>query len=121
MGPSLARMAKRAAPQKRVIAIARFSDPALPPRLEAGGVETIACDLLDRAAVEKLPRIANVVYMVGTKFGTAVDPAMTWAINVHAAAIVAERFAASRIVAFSTGCVYPFVPVEAGGAAGAPQ
>jgi nucleoside-diphosphate-sugar epimerase len=36
--------------------------------------------------------------------------------NVHAPTIVAEAFAASRIVAFSTGCVYPFVPVDSGGA-----
>ena len=80
------------------------------------GVETIACDLLDRRAVEALPRLDNVVYMAAMKFGASGNPALTWAMNVHAPAIVAETFAASRIVAFSTGCVYPFVPVDGGGA-----
>jgi nucleoside-diphosphate-sugar epimerase len=116
MGPTVARLAKRAAPDKRVVGVARFSDPAMRPLLEAAGVETIACDLLDRTAVERLPRLDNVVYMAAMKFGASDNPALTWAVNAHAPAIVAETFAASRIVAFSTGCVYPFVPVAAGGA-----
>ena len=116
MGPSLARLAKRAAPDKRVVGVARFSDPAVRAALAATGIETIACDLLDRAAVAALPRLANVVYMAGMKFGAAGDPAQTWAMNVLAPAIVAETFAHARIVAFSTGCVYPFVPVTDGGA-----
>ena len=116
MGPTLARMAKRAAPDKRVVGVARFSDLAMRSLLEAAGVETIACDLLERAAVERLPRLDNVVYMAAMKFGASASPALTWAINAHAPAIVAETFSASRIVAFSTGCVYPFVPVAAGGA-----
>ena len=85
-------------------------------QLDSAGVETIACDLLDRRAVEALPRIDNVVYMAGMKFGATGNPALTWAMNVQVPAIVAEVFAASRIVAFSTGCVYPFVPVDGGGA-----
>ena len=116
IGPTLARLAKRAAPDKRIIGVARFSNPAMRPFLEAAGVETIACDLLDRTAVERLPRLDNVVYMAGMKFGAAGDPAQTWAMNVLAPAIVAETFAHARIVAFSTGCVYPFVPVTDGGA-----
>ena len=116
MGPTVARMAKRAAPYKRVVGVARFSDPEMRPLLEAAGVETIACDLLDRTAVERLPRLDNVVYMVAMKFGASDNPALTWAVNAHAPAIVAETFSASRIVAFSTGCVYPFVPVASGGA-----
>ena len=116
MGPTLARMAKRAAPGKRVIGVARFSDRAVRDQLDSAGVETIACDLLDRRAVEALPRIDNVVYMAAMKFGASGDPALTWAMNVHVPAIVAETFAASRIVAFSTGCVYPFVAVDSGGA-----
>ena len=117
MGPTLARMAKRAAPGKRVVGVARFSDPAVRANLEAAGVETIVCDLLDRAEVEALPKLANVVYMAAMKFGASGNPALTWAMNAHVPAIVAEVFAASRIVAFSTGCVYPFVPVDGGGAA----
>jgi nucleoside-diphosphate-sugar epimerase len=116
MGPTLARMAKRAAPGKRIVGIARFSDPAVRAALEAAGVETVACDLLDRTAVAALPRLANVVFMAAMKFGATGNPALTWAMNAHVPAIVAETFAASRIVAFSTGCVYPFVPVDGGGA-----
>jgi len=116
MGPSLARMAKRAAPHKRVIGVARFSDPAVRTNLEQAGVETIACDLLNRRAVEALPKLPNVVYMAAMKFGATGHPALTWAMNVHVPAIIAEVFESSRIVAFSTGCVYPFVPIESGGA-----
>jgi nucleoside-diphosphate-sugar epimerase len=116
MGPTLARMAKRAAPEKRVLGVARFSDRAVRKDLEAAGVETIACDLLDRRAVEALPKLPNIVYMAAMKFGASGNPALTWAMNVHAPAIVAETCPTARIVAFSTGCVYPFVPVNGGGA-----
>jgi nucleoside-diphosphate-sugar epimerase len=116
MGPTLARMAKRAAPERRVIGVARFSDATSRQSLERAGVETIACDLLDRAAVAELPRCPNVVFMAGMKFGSTGQQALTWAMNVHVPAMVAEIFAGSRIVAFSTGCVYPYVPVESGGA-----
>ena len=111
MGPTLARLARRAAPSKRVIGVSRFGDPAVRGALAAQGVETIACDLLDRAAVAALPRVPNVVYMAGRKFGTAGAEPLTWAMNTHAPAIVAETFTGARIVAFSTGCVYPYVSV----------
>ena len=114
MGPNLARLA-RAASSKRVVAVARFSEPGLRDALEAGGVETIACDLLDRDAVNALPKLPNVVFMAGHKFGASGDPALTWAMNVHVPALVAEAFTGSRIVAFSTGCVYPFVAAASGG------
>jgi nucleoside-diphosphate-sugar epimerase len=116
MGPALARMAKRAAPAKRVVGVARFSDPEAKASLEAAGVDTIACDLLDRKAVARLPKLDNIVYMAAMKFGATGNAPLTWAMNVHAPAIVAETFPAARIVAFSTGCVYPFVPVASGGA-----
>jgi nucleoside-diphosphate-sugar epimerase len=116
MGPTLARLAKRAAPHKRVVGVARFTDAAVPERLEAAGVEAIRCDLLDRAAVEKLPRLPNVVLMAGRKFGTAGRADLTWAMNVLLPAIVAETFREARIVAFSTGCVYPYVAVSSQGA-----
>jgi nucleoside-diphosphate-sugar epimerase len=115
MGPSLARLARRAAPEKRVVAVARFSEPGLRKALEEHGIETIACDLLDRGAVERLPRLANVVFMAGCKFGAGGDLPLTWAMNVHVPAIVAEGFRDARIVAFSTGCVYPFADVAGGG------
>jgi nucleoside-diphosphate-sugar epimerase len=116
MGPTLARLAKRAAPQRRIIGVARFSDPAIRDALERADVETISCDLLDGEAVAKLPQAPNVIFMAGMKFGASGNEPLTWAMNVHVPARVAETFARSRIVAFSTGCVYPFVAVESGGA-----
>ena len=117
MGPTLARLAKRAVPLgQRVIGVARFSEPGLREGLAQHGVETISADLLDRAALERLPRAANVIFMAGRKFGATGDVPLTWAMNVQVPAMVAEVFKASRIVAFSTGCVYPFVPVDSGGA-----
>mgnify|MGYP001268921232 CR=1 FL=1 len=115
MGPTLARMAKRAAPSKRVVAVARFSSPGLREELEEKGVETIACDLLDADAVNQLPRLENVIFMAGFKFGAQADPGQTWAMNVEVPALVARTFKDSRIVAFSTGCVYPFATVNEGG------
>jgi nucleoside-diphosphate-sugar epimerase len=116
MGPTLARMAKRAAPGKRVVGVARFSDARVRSALEGTGVETITADLLDRKQIERLPRLDNVIFMAGMKFGSSGNLPLTWAMNVHVPAMVAEVYAGSRIVAFSTGCVYPFVPVKSGGA-----
>ena len=117
MGPTLAGLAKRAAPDKRVVGVARFSGPRVRDKLAAWGVEAIQCDLLDRDAVAALPRLANVVFMAGRKFGAVGDDDLTWAMNAYVPAIVAETFHQSRIVAFSTGCVYPFVDVRSQGAA----
>jgi len=116
MGPTLARLARRAAPGKRVVGVARFTEPGLREKLEAWGVECIACDLLEREQVERLPRIENVVFMAGRKFGSSGREDLTWAMNVMVPAQVAEVFRASRIVAFSTACVYPYVGVASGGA-----
>ena len=100
---------------KRVFGAARFSDPAAKKQLEAWGVETIACDLMDRAAVNALPRVRNVIFMAGRKFGTEGSEELTWAMNVLAPACAGEHFAGSRIVVFSTGCVYPLVGRASGG------
>jgi nucleoside-diphosphate-sugar epimerase len=116
MGPTLARMAKRAAPHRRVIGVARFSEPGLREHLQEVGVECIAADLLSREALAGLPDAANVVFMAGRKFGSTGSEWLTWAMNAHVPALVAERFARSRIVAFSTACVYPFVARESDGA-----
>ena len=115
MGPTLCRLARRAAPDRRIIAVARFSAAGLRDDLATHGIETIAADLLDTAALARLPDAANVVYMAGFKFGASGRAPLTWAMNALVPAQVAERFAASRIVALSTGCVYPFVPVDASG------
>jgi nucleoside-diphosphate-sugar epimerase len=116
MGPTLARMAKRAAPEKRVIGVARFSEKGLREKLEGQGVECIPCDLLDRAALERLPRPKNVVFMAGHKFGASGEPWLTWAMNVAVPHMVAETWRQSRIVAFSTACVYPYVETIGSGA-----
>jgi nucleoside-diphosphate-sugar epimerase len=116
MGPSLARLARRAAPGKRIIAVARFSEAGLEDELTAAGIECIAADLTERDAVERLPDVANVVYMAGRKFGSSGVEHLTWAMNALVPALVAERYAASRIVAFSSGCVYPYVSVLSQGA-----
>jgi nucleoside-diphosphate-sugar epimerase len=116
MGPTLARMATRAAPGKRVIGVARFSQAGLREQLTAHGVECIEADLLSREALAALPDAANIVFMAGRKFGSTGSEWLTWAMNAHVPALVAERFAASRIVAFSTACVYPFVSTAGEGA-----
>jgi len=116
VGPTLAMMAKRAAPGKRVIGVARFSDPDVKRRLEAAGVETISCDLLDRDAVAKLPEVKNIVYMAGKKFGTVGGEPFTWAMNAVVPAYIGERMKGTRFVAFSTLCVYPFSLVGGAGA-----
>ena len=114
MGPTLARMAKRAAPARRVIAVSRFSGGS-EAAFTAHGIDTIRCDLLNEAEVAKLPDAANVVYMPGRKFGSTGDEGTTWAINCYLPALVCKRYSRSKIVAFSTGNVYPFSKPESGG------
>jgi nucleoside-diphosphate-sugar epimerase len=122
MGPTLARMAARAAEdadgpaRRRVIAVSRFSGGSALGAIERAGIEAIACDLLDPAAVERLPDAPNVIFMAGQKFGTSDSPHRTWMMNVVVPDHCARRYARSRIVAFSTGNVYPLVPVRSGGA-----
>lgn len=125
MGPTLTRLVARAAatadrqaarPQRRVIAVSRFSSPAARRGLETTGIEVLACDLLDRDAVVRLPDAENVIFMAGQKFGTADAPTMTWAMNTIVPSICSERYAGARIVAFSTGNVYPLTPVARVGA-----
>lgn len=115
VGPTLAMMAKRAAPHKRVLGAARFSDARVRERLQAAGVETISCDLLDRGSYTRLPDVPNVIYMAGKKFGTAGEEPFTWAMNAVVPTYVGERFRGTRFVAFSTLCVYPFVAVDGSG------
>ncbi len=119
MGPTLARMARRASDaagvSRRVIGVARFSEPKHEAHLQAHGVETMRCDLLDEAAVAQLPDAPLVVYMAGRKFGSSGDESLTWAMNTWLPSIVARRYAGSRIAAFSTGNVYGLVPAGRGG------
>jgi nucleoside-diphosphate-sugar epimerase len=119
MGPTLAVLAKRAASAARhpleVIAVSRFSDPNARAWLEARQVRTIACDLLDAQAVRKLPCAEALLYLVGLKFGTAQDPAATWAMNTIVPVRVLERYPQARIAALSTGNVYPLAEAAKGG------
>jgi nucleoside-diphosphate-sugar epimerase len=118
MGPTLARMARRGADSagraRRVVAVSRFSSGGR-EALEAHGVETIACDLLEPGAVAALPDAPNVIYMAGRKFGSTGAESLTWAMNCHLASVVASRYARSRVVAFSTGNVYGLVRAGRGG------
>jgi len=120
MGPTLARMAARGLAELglpyRVYGVARFSQSASRAALDAAGVQTIACDLLDRAALADLPASRNVIFMAGQKFGTTGAQHMTWGINTYLPALAAERYADARTVVFSTGNVYPLLPVVSGGA-----
>src|SRR5262245_27737060 len=119
MGPTLARMARRALDRpgrrNRVVGAARFSDARQRAALEACGVETIRCDLLNEAEVNRLPDAENVVFMAGRKFGSTGLESLTWAMNSYVPALVCRRFEKSRIVAFSTGNVYGLSPVGRGG------
>jgi nucleoside-diphosphate-sugar epimerase len=119
MGVSLGVMARRAINEAgaciRVTGVSRFSDPGAGEKLEKAGVETIQCDLLERTSVSKLPLARNVIFMAGRKFGTGGNEDETWALNTVVPANTAEHFAESRIVVFSTGCVYPLVTASTGG------
>ncbi|MGV8969177.1 MAG: NAD-dependent epimerase/dehydratase family protein [Microbacteriaceae bacterium] len=115
MGMGLARLIKRAAPHKRVIGVARFSDEGSEEWLNSHGVETIRCDLLNREAVAQLPKIPNIIYMAGLKFDYRGREDFLWAMNTIAPAIVAEQFANSRIVSLSTIHVYPWSDPRRGG------
>src|SRR5580765_187216 len=111
MGPSLARRARRAAEKagvrKRIVAVARFTNKDLRESLASDGVETLVSDLLVPGALAKLPDFPNVIFMAARKFGTTGSEDLTWAMNTYLPGLVAERYRASRIVAFSTGNVYP--------------
>ena len=119
MGVSMARMAKRACDKagikKRIIGVSRFSSIEQKLFLEKSGIETIAGDLLDLNFIYNLPEIKNVFYLAGMKFGTDGNESFTWAMNSFLPGLVVEKFKNSRIVAFSTGCVYPLVKTNSGG------
>jgi nucleoside-diphosphate-sugar epimerase len=119
MGPTLAKLLRKAMDgaglRRRIIGIARFSTPGVREDLERAGVETIACDLLDSEAVERLPDAPYVIYMAGMKFGTTGNQPLTWAMNTYVPALCARKYRKSRISALSTGNIYPLVSVSSGG------
>lgn len=119
MGPSLAKLARRAVDEagvnKRIIAVSRFTSEAARQDLEAAGVELLACDLLNPAEVGRLPKCENVLYLAGRKFGSIDRPDLTWAMNAIAPALAAYHFRGSRVVVFSTGNVYGLTTVNSHG------
>jgi nucleoside-diphosphate-sugar epimerase len=119
MGPSLARLALNATTaagtDRRIIGVARFGEAAVREALDADGITTVGCDLLNHNALDALPDAANVIFMAGRKFGTTGDQPATWATNAYLPGLVAERFKQARIVVFSTGNVYPLVSIQGDG------
>jgi nucleoside-diphosphate-sugar epimerase len=119
MGPTLARMARRASDQagvrRRVIGVARFTDGRLQARLQSWGIDTIRCDLLDAGQCARLPEAPNIVFMTGMKFGSTGQEALTWAMNCWLPGTVCQKYRTSRIAVFSTGNVYGLTPVALGG------
>lgn len=119
IGPSLARMARRACDQagldKRILGVSLFESDQQRRKIEAHGIDTIHGDLLDEVFIKSLPRAKNVFFLAGMKFGSEENISMTWAINSYLPGLIADSFKGSSIVAFSTGCVYPLVALESGG------
>jgi nucleoside-diphosphate-sugar epimerase len=119
MGLSMARMVQRAAEatggSRRVIAVSRFSTVNDEAAFHSHGIETIRCDLLDESRTDQLPFAENVIAMLGMKFGSSGNESMTWAMNAWLPSLICRRYRSSRIVAFSTGNVYPLTPVATGG------
>ncbi len=119
MGISLCLLAKKAIEKakvkKEVYAVSRFSDKEGKDKLDSWGIKTLTCDLLDEEQVKKLPITENVIFMAGRKFGTTGSEALTWAMNALVPANCAKHYKSSRIVVFSTGCVYALVNATSGG------
>lgn len=119
MGPTVCLMLANALREigspARVMAASRFSNPEAAQALETAGVKTVACDLMDRSSVAALPDAPHVIFMAGQKFGTSSAPELTWVMNTLVPANICERYPDSRIICYSTGCVYPLTPVQNGG------
>ena len=119
IGPTLAKMAKRACDkagvEKHIYGVSLFESDEQQKQIEDMGIETIHGDLLDMDFIKSLPEVKNVFFLAGMKFGSEENISLTWAVNSYMPALVADHFKGSNIVAFSTGCVYPLVPVESGG------
>jgi nucleoside-diphosphate-sugar epimerase len=116
MGPTLAMMLKKASSDKNIYAVSRFSDKAVKARIEEAEIKTIETDLLDESSYTKLPKVENVFYLAGMKFGTTGQQPLTWARNSFLPGMIARHYNNARIVAFSTGNIYPLVDINSDGA-----
>lgn len=119
MGPALCILAKKAADmagiKKEIIAVSRFTDHFVTELLDVHGIRRICCDLLDRSQLDALPEAENVIFMAAKKFGTEGNESFTWAMNALLPAMAAQKYRSSRIVAFSSGNIYPMVRAQSGG------
>ena len=115
MGPTLAELLVRAG-ARRVIGVSRFSDAGARTHLESVGVETIRADLLDESDLDRLPDAPNVLFLAGFKFGASGNAPGTWAMNAWLPGRIMQRYARSRLIYVSSGNVYAYAPVTAGGA-----
>ncbi len=119
MGLHVCQMLRRALQalgrEDSVLAVSRFSSPQARTLFTGSGIEVIAADLSDPDAYAPLPTAGSVVYLAGVKFGTSSSPELLQQMNVTMPRYVAEHFRHSRIVALSTGCVYPFTTPQSGG------
>jgi nucleoside-diphosphate-sugar epimerase len=116
MGPTLAILLKRVDPARKVYAVSRFSDRTVKDRLEKAEINIIEADLMDERVYSTLPKVENIYYLAGMKFGATGNEPAVWAMNTYVPALAARYFSQSRIVALSTGNVYPFVDILSGGA-----
>ena len=119
MGPTLSVLAQnainKAGINKKVYAVSRGSDKIATELMKSAGIEVIACDLLNKESLYSLPDVENIIYMAGRKFGTDGNEWQTWAMNATLPAFVADKFKKSNIVVFSSGNIYPIVPLSTGG------
>src|SRR5262249_6753797 len=100
MGPTLARMAKRASEatgvRQRIDAVPLFP-AAGKTALEAQGIEPIRCVLVQEDEVAKWPEPPNVIFMAGMNFGTSQNESATWAMNSYLPGVICRKFRHSRI------------------------
>jgi len=119
MGPTLAYLLRRADEvagiKREILAVSRFSKSDVRDQLENQGIRTLSANLLDLDQLVKVPKLPNVIYLVGMKFGSTGNQDLTWAMNTYLPGMVAQHFTGSKIVALSTGNVYPLVSVSEGG------
>ena len=115
MGPSLIGRLRRAAPERKIYAVARFTSPQAFDEINATGAHAIRADLHNPEEVAQLPQAPNLFYLAGRKFGSGARPDLTWATNTIVPALVGHHYRQSKVVAFSSGNVYPFVDLHSKG------
>lgn len=119
MGPTMSILAANAVKKgnlgKKVYAVSRFSDQKARDLMESNGVIAISADLQCASDIDSLPDCPNIIFMVGRKFGTDGQEALTWGMNAAVPVLVLERFFRSRFVVFSSGNIYDLVEPSSGG------